>query len=143
MKRAWVRLVFVLSTLVTLLYVGVGVWSLLSNEGKTYPFAPGAPEGMEFFFALLFFSAAVITTLHILSFIFSGETDHLECMLVWLTPHLIVFVYAFMAGKPVSYGWTTAFAIDCNGFAAAVLGLWTLIHVSANVYGKYYAKLTK
>lgn len=143
MKRAWIRLVFVLSTLVTLLYVGVGVGSLLSNQGKAYPYALQAPEGMAIFFGLLIFSAAAIVALHVSSFIFSGDTDHLECMIVWIVPQLLVFTYAFIMGDPVDDGWKTAFAVHCNGFSAIVLGFGTLGHVAANVYGDYYAKLMK
>lgn len=143
MKLAWIRLVFVLCTLSALLYVGIGLTCILANEGKAYPFAGGSPESAGIFVGTLAFSVGLVITLHVLSFVFTGKTEHHECMLAWLVPPLVIAVISFLAGKSVSQGWETAFAIPCNGIAAIGLAAVTIGFMVGVIYGEHYGKLTK
>ena len=143
MKLAWIRLVFVLCTLSTLLYVGIGLTCILANDGKAYPFAGGSPESAQAFVGMMISNLCLIVVLHVLSFVFTGKTEHLECMLAWLVPPLVIAVISFLAGKSVSQGWETAFAIPCNGSAAIGLAAGTIGFMVGVIYGEHYGKLTK
>jgi hypothetical protein len=143
MKLAWIRLVFVLCTLSALLYVGIGLTCILANDGKAYPFDGGSPESAGIFVGTLAFSVGLVITLHVFSFVFTGKTEHLECMLAWLVPPLVIAVISFLAGKSVSQGWETAFAIPCNGIAAIGLAAGTIGFMVGVIYGEHYGKLTK
>jgi len=142
MKNAWIRLVFVLCTLSTLLYVGFGLGSLLSNDGKVFMIGPRAEESAAIFLGFMLFHVGLCILLHVLSFVFTGVTDHLECMFQWLVPPLIVGVICFFAGEKSSEGLMTAFALPCNGWAAFMLAAGTGGYVSGVVYEEYYGKLT-
>jgi hypothetical protein len=143
MKLAWIRLVFVLCTLSALLYVGIGLTCILTNDGKAYPFAGDSPESAVIFVGTLAFSVGLVITLHVFSFVFTGKTEHLECMLAWLVPPLVIAVISFLAGKSVSQGWETAFAIPCNGSAAIGLAAGTIGFMVGVIYGEHYGKLSK
>lgn len=143
MKNAWIRLVFVLCTLSALLYVAVGVGCTLSNEGKAYPFSNESPESAAIFVGVLGFNVGLVIILHVLSFIITGKTEHLECMLAWLVPPLVIAVICFLTGRSLSYGWETAFAVPCNWIAAIGLAAGTIGFVVGGVYQEYYGKLTK
>jgi hypothetical protein len=143
MKLAWIRLVFVLCTLSALLLVGVGAGCMLANDGKAYPMASGAPDSSEAFVGMMISNLCLIVALHVLSFVFTGKTEHLECMLAWLVPPLVITVICFLAGKSVSQGWETAFAIPCNGIAAIGLAAGTIGFMVGVIYGEHYGKLTK
>jgi len=146
MKNVWIRLVFVLCSLSALLYVAVGLACMLFNEGKVYPFstyAAESPDSSEIFVAALAFNVGLVIALHILSFVITGKPEHIECMLAWLVPPLVIAVISFMSGKSASLGWTTAFAIPCNGLASIGLVVGTIGFVIGGVYDAYYEKLTK
>jgi hypothetical protein len=143
MKLAWIRLVFVLCSLSALVYVGIGLGCILANEGKAYPMASGAPDSAEAFVGMMIFNLCLIVVLHVLTFIATGKTEHLECMLAWLVPPLVIAVISFLAGKSVSQGWETAFAIPCNGIAAIGLAAGTIGFIVGVIYGEHYGKLTK
>lgn len=143
MKNAWIRLVFVLCTLSALLYVAVGVGCTLSNEGKAYPFSNESPESAAIFVGVLGFNVGLVIILHVLSFIITGKTEHFSCMLDWLWPPIVVALVCFLAGRSLSQGWETAFAIPCHWTTAIGLPAFTIGFIASRLYPENYAKLTE
>ena len=142
MKNAWIRLVFVLCTLSTLLYVGFGLGSLLSNDGKVFMIGPQAEESASIFMGFMLFHVGLSILLHVLSFVITGVIVHLECMFHWLVPPLVVAVICFITGERASEGLMTAFALPCNGWTAFILAAGTGGYVCGVVFEEYYGKLT-
>lgn len=142
MKNAWIRLVFVLCTLSSLLFVGFGLACILGNDGHVFLMGPRAEESASIFLGFLVFHVVLAIVLHILSFVITGDTDHLECMLQWLVPPLVIAIICFLGGDKVSHGWLTAFAVPCNGLAAFGLVAGTAGFVIGVIYDEQYGKLT-
>jgi hypothetical protein len=141
MKLAWIRLVFVLCTLSTLIYVGMGLACTLGNEGKAFIMA-NPPESASVFVGLILFHLGLTAFLHIVSFILTGRTEHLSCMFAWMMPPIAIFLVCFLCGNSTREGWETAFAIPCNGLAAFGLAAGTAGIVIEGVFGEHYEKLT-
>jgi hypothetical protein len=143
MKSAWVRFVFVLCTLSAILYVFAGVACMWTCDGRLiHPFASDAPEVAGIFSGLLLVNVVVVATLHIISFIVTGNTGHIECMFAWLLPPFAVAGVCLHCGESIEKGWGTAFAIPCNPAAYFCLALGTGAFIANVVYGGYYGKLT-
>ena len=121
MKSVWARFVFVICTLTTLLYTAVGVGAMLNNQGKAHIFTSDAPESVAIFFGLMFAHFLVSAALHVLSFIFSGNSTQLECMLHWWIVPAVILIACFIFGGKVSAGWAQAFSLPCEGVFALFL----------------------
>lgn len=145
MKNVWIRLVFVLCTLSALLYVGVGLGCILSNDGMTYPLAYDAPESARIFLGVLLFNVGLVFVLHVLSFIFTGDTTHLECMLAWMAPPVVIAVLSFSSGmRPISeHGWSKGFGLSCSAPSAFWLPVGVIGFIIGVIFNEYYPKLTK
>lgn len=144
MKNIWIRLVFVICTLTTLTYLTFAFTCRADDAFYAYPFTHGFGStlgGGEFAVALGVHLQAVVS-LHVLSFIFIGQTGHLRCMLAWLIPAGGIAIVSFVCGKPLSEGWPSAFALPCHWLAATTLVIGTLSCLFLLVYRVFYKSLT-
>jgi hypothetical protein len=124
-----------------MLYTSVGVGAMLNNEGKVHVFTNEAPESVAIFFGLMFAHFLVSAALHVLSFIFSGNSTQLECMFHWWIPPAVILIASFIFGGKVSAGWAQAFSLPCEGVFAVFLA-GGVIASTVETYKEFYTKLT-
>jgi hypothetical protein len=115
---------------------------MLSHAGKAYLAGPNASDDAVVFFVLIYIHVAVVISLHIISFIFTGNIEHLECMIMWLAVPLAIFVVCFFSGDKVPYQSPSALAIPCGWLAAWIFSGFTVNIIGWGPYNFYYGRLT-